>query len=250
MSRTLVWDGCLNARDLGGLAAANGSTIRERALVRAASLGGLTAEGWDALVADGVRRIVDLRWRAELDAHGYEAPIEVVHISLLGDEPSDDYMAEFLARTEALEDGAEILAAHYVDMLDLHGPEFARVVDAVADAPDGAVCVHCAGGKDRTGMVTALLLSVAGVAADEIASDYALSGPNLLEAWDAQAFVDEATDERDRRWRLTLTTTPADAMLRVLAEVERRWGGAAAYLREAGVADEALERVRVRLVAP
>ncbi len=245
-----MWDGCVNVRDLGGLPAAGDTHTRERALVRAANLGRLTASGWDALVADGVRRIVDLRWQVELDEEGYEAPVEVVHVSLLGPEPSDDYWMQFLERADGLADDAALLAAHYVDMLDLHAAGFARAVEAVADAPAGAVCVHCAGGKDRTGMVVALVLSLVGVPDVEIAADYALSAANLAGAWDAEAWIDGAEDERDRRWRRALTTTPAEAMLQTLAELDGRFGGVEGYLGAAGVDDERLDRLRERLAAP
>jgi len=110
------------------------------------------------------------------------------------------------------------------------------------------VVVHCAGGKDRTGLLAALLLRVAGVSVEEIGSDYALSGPNLAPA--LERWVAEVTDDGERRRREKLMTTPAEAIVRVLAEVEERYGSVEAYLRAAGVTAGQLDRVRERLVAP
>ena len=109
---------------------------------------------------------------------------------------------------------------------------------AVARAPEGAVVVHCMGGKDRTGLLVALLLHVAGVDDEQIAADYALSEERLRprhEAWLAEAGT-EAERERIRR----IAATPAESMLGVLEELERRYGSVEAYLRAGGVGDEEL----------
>jgi protein-tyrosine phosphatase len=116
---------------------------------------------------------------------------------------------------------------------------------AVARAPEGIVVVHCMGGKDRTGLLVALLLHAAGVDDAQIAADYALSEERLRprhEAWLAEAGT-EAERERVRQ----IAATPAESMLGVLRELERRYGSVEAYLRAGGVGDEELEAVRKRL---
>ena len=103
-----------------------------------------------------------------------------------------------------------------------------------------------AGGKDRTGLLSAFLLQLAGVESSEIAADYGLSEERLRprhEAW-FEAAESEEDLERLRR----IAQTPAASMVGVFAELERRYGGVEAYLRDAGVTDEELELVRERLL--
>ena len=96
-------------------------------------------------------------------------------------------------------------------------------------------------GKDRTGLLSALLLRVAGVSVEDVAADYAVSERNLLPLW--QPWFDSAADEHERKRRLRMAATPAAAMTGVLEEL----GDERAYLRAAGVTNEELDAVRVRL---
>jgi protein-tyrosine phosphatase len=244
----LSWEGCLNVRDLGGLRAGNGSVIRRGALVRADNVRTLTASGWDALVAYGIRRVVDLRLQNELDTDtAGEAPVEVVHVSVLGDFDGDT-LAFYDAKLDEATDAASYLAWSYVDFLERYHRNFALAVEAVADASEGGVVVHCMGGKDRTGLIAALVLRDAGVSIPEIAADYARSEVNLEPrhaSWLAAA-SDEAAAHRLRM----LLPTPAAAMAEVLETVETRHGTVAGYLRAGGVSAEALERLRGRLLEP
>jgi protein-tyrosine phosphatase len=101
------------------------------------------------------------------------------------------------------------------------------------------------GGKDRTGLVAALLLRLAGVSLVEIGDDYSLSGPNLsvtLDAW-----LESAPDELERGRRLKLSTTPARAMAQVIASIEERHGSVDGYLMAGGLRDDQVQRLRDRL---
>jgi protein-tyrosine phosphatase len=107
------------------------------------------------------------------------------------------------------------------------------------------VVIHCVGGKDRTGLLAAFLLNLAGVPDEEIAADYALSEERLLprhEAWFASADDDEELERLQR-----IAQTPAASMTGVFEELERRHGGVEGYLRDCGVTDEELELARARL---
>jgi protein-tyrosine phosphatase len=244
-NRVLAWDGCLNVRDLGGFATEDGGVTRFGRVVRSDSARQLTDEGWKAAVDHGIRTVLDLRTAAELDADPPgELPVDVVHLSLLG-EPDEEHWADLDRQAAAAGDPAAATTLVYVDMLERHRPELAAAIRTVADARAGGVLVHCAGGKDRTGLVVALLLRLAGVAPAEIAADYAASGDALaprLEGWLADA-ADDAERERLRR----ISATPAAAMLAVLEQLESRFGGAAGYLRDGGASDETLVRARARL---
>lgn len=208
----------------------------------------LTDAGWRSLAQHGVRRIVDLRFPQELAEDApRDVEIEVVHISVLGDAFDEDYVAELDAHLQVVEDVADHYAYSYVDFLERYRERFGRAFAAVADA-DGPVVVHCMGGKDRTGLVAAILLRLVGVDPATIGADYALSSANLAPA--TTQWVDEARDSAERAKREKLSDTPAEGMIRTLAEIERRYRDVASYLRAAGLTDAQIARLRERLVAP
>jgi protein-tyrosine phosphatase len=241
-SRRLAWEGCVNARELGGYPAADGHQTRWGAVVRSDSPAALTGAGRAALAAYGVRAIVDLRLETELA----DAPNPFA-------EPGDHGIVytnvSFIDPTAAPPDAVTTLADDYLEMLDRYRRPVAEAVTAVAQAPPGVVLVHCAAGKDRTGLVAALLLGLVGVPAETVAADYALTGEALrpvIEAW-----LDSDPDERaDREAMLARYAPTAEVMLEVLARLDDRYGGVEPYLLEAGVAQADLDRLRDRLLAP
>lgn len=242
-ARHLTWDGCVNVRDLGGLPADDGGETAYGAVVRADNIARLSAAGWEDLVAYGVSRIVDLRWPDErgsdpLHRHG----VDVVHVSLFGDQTGP---LEGDRRLQESDDWAALRRAIYLERLEQHPERFAQAVGAVAEAPPGCVAVHCAGGMDRTGLVSALLLRLAGVPASVVADDYAHSELN----WSSHSggWIDEAKHERERLRRRFLTSMPPAVMLGVLETLEERHGGVAGYLRAAGVSESTLARARAKL---
>jgi protein-tyrosine phosphatase len=243
-SRNLAWDGLLNARDLGGHATEDGGETRWGSIVRADSVRQLTDAGWKAVVDYGVRTIVDLRSEEELAADPpAELPVDAVHVSFFDDRP--DVFEEVEAASARAADHAEATREVYLIFLEHFQRNVAAAIRAVARAPEGGVVVHCHGGKDRTGLVSAFLLRLAGVPIDEIAADYALSEERLRtrhEEWFAEA-ADEAELERLHR----ISRTPVSSMVEVLEELERRYGSIAGYLRTGGATDEELERARARL---
>jgi len=246
-ARTLNWDGCVNVRDLGGIPTEDGGVTRSGEVIRSDNVGGLTPAGWQALDDHGVQRIVDLRWPEEIEQDPPRSvDIEVVHVSVLGPRLDDDpdYFRTLDAHVDQVDDIADHYAFSYVDFLERNRERFGQALAAVADEP-GTVVIHCMGGKDRTGLVAALLLRLAGVALHEIGSDYALSGPNLAQR--TASWLESAPDERERRRREKLSQTPATAMARVIEEVERRFGGVDGYLGGGGVSPDQLDRLRARL---
>ena len=244
----LVWEGCVNVRDLGGLPTEDGRRTRAGAVVRSDNVRGLTDAGWRALADHGVTRIVDLRWPEELaEDQPRDVDIDVVHVSVLGESYDRDYVAELDAHLASVDDVAEHYAWSYVDFLERYRERFGRALAAIADS-DGTVVVHCMGGKDRTGLVSALLLRLAGVGLEAIGEDYSLSADNLAPL--SEQWLAEATDEAEREKRRRLAHTPAEAMISVVEEIERRYGDVASYLRAAGLTDAQVERLRERLVDP
>ena len=241
-TRRLAWEGLLNARDLGGYPAAGGRETRWGAVVRSDSLAALSEAGRAALATYGIRAIVDLRLPDELARHPnpYAEPgdhgIAYTNVSIL--DPAAGFPPDTLT-----------LAENYLWTLDRFAGYVAEVMAAIAGAPEGGVLIHCAAGKDRTGLISALLLGLAGVPAETIAADYALTA-ELLRPRD-QEWLEHGPGERAEREALAARFAPtAEVMLAVLDGLTRRYGGVEPYLAAAGVSPADLQRLRDRLLAP
>ena len=247
-SRDLLWDGLLNVRDLGGHPTEDGDETRFGSIIRADSVRQLSDDGWAALVDYGVKRIVDLRANEELEADPpAELPVEVLHVPFLEPEASDweGVETELEAAVRAAPDVPTATRDVYLIFLERFAPNVAAAIRAVANAPEGGVVIHCAGGKDRTGLLTAFLLHLAGVGIDEIAMDYALSEERLRPRHDLWLAEAESEEERERLERIM--QTPAQSIRGVFDELARRYGSVEGYLRHAGLSDQDLERARARL---
>lgn len=246
--RELSWDGCLNVRDLGGHPTIAGRETRYRRIVRADSVRQLTDAGWRALVDYGIRTVVDLRGDHELrDDPPRELPVEVVHSPFM--ETNEEEWREIEREIDALRAAAPDFPTStrdvYLVFLEHFRANATASLRAVARAPEGGLVVHCVGGKDRTGLLCAFILHLAGVAIEDIAADYALSEERLRprhEMWLA-----EAESEAEREWIRRVSRTPAEAMAGVFSELERRYGGVRAFLRGGGATEEDLELAAARL---
>jgi protein-tyrosine phosphatase len=244
LSRDLVWDGCLNVRDLGGHPTEDGGETLYGRIVRADSVRQLSAEGWEALVGYGVRTIVDLRGERELENDPpTELPVDVVHVPFMEDTPDVFKKAEDASRMAP--DHTVATRDVYLIFLESFRANVAAVVRAVAEAPDGAVVVHCMGGKDRTGLTAAFLLRLAGVGLEDIGADYALSEERLRPRHDE--WLAQASDEAEREYLRRISATPAASMVAVVEELERRYGSVEGFLRAGGAPDRTGERIRARL---
>jgi protein-tyrosine phosphatase len=243
--RDLTWDGCLNVRDLGGFPFEGGET-RFGSVVRADSVSQLTPAGWEALAGYGVRTVLDLRGDHEReDDPPRELQVEVLHVPFM--EASEEEWEEIAEELDALVAQPVPVATRdaYLIFLERFRPNVGAAVKAVANAPEGAIVVHCVGGKDRTGLLTALLLYLAGVPVDEIAADYALSEERLRPRHDK--WIEAAESDAERRQLERIARCPPEAIVEVFAELERRYGSVEDYLRRAGVSNEELELARARL---
>jgi protein-tyrosine phosphatase len=222
--RQLDWNGCINARDLGGLRTAHGRRTRRGAVVRADSVTGLTEAGWSALVTHGIRTVIDLRNEDELGPDAAPRPAELATVHLPLDEIDDTGFWDRWAS------GAEFATPlYYKAHLERFPERSARVITAIARARPGGVLFHCVRGRDRTGQVAMIVLALAGVAPGDVAADYGLSDERLPDP-DAEEF-------------LTRTgTSAAEVVLSTLASLD-----VAAELRRGGLADDDLARLRSRL---
>lgn len=239
--RRLAWEACYNVRDLGGLPTSDGRAIRWRAFVRADNLVRLTATGRRSLLDYGVRTIIDLRAARELEIDPSpfaeskaDLPCAYRHLSLDAEAFQDRL------------DGTESM--HDIDVLALehNAANIARIASTIADAPDGAVVVHCHAGKDRTGFVVALLLALVGVRDESIAEDYAASDECLRPLYDE--WLRKAADPAARARLAARLVSRPESILATLSHLRTRYGGAERYLRRAGLDGARLRRIEDRLV--
>jgi protein-tyrosine phosphatase len=235
--RRLDWPGCRNARDLGGLPTADGGRIRSGALVRSDAHADLTDAGLAALRDGRVSLIIDLRSTDE--AARYPSPFRDEPFYRL--EPYIDPVRD-LERDPVAE--ATTIATYRGSVLR-NAYRIVAALTAIADAPPGTVVVHCYAGKDRTGIVVALALRLAGVADDVIAADYAYTAECLRDKHEA-ALAALTDDEQRADLREQQRSDPA-TILAALARVDEEFGGVEPYLRAHGMPAETISRLRERL---
>ncbi|HST49890.1 tyrosine-protein phosphatase [Jatrophihabitans sp.] len=255
--------GAVNARDVGGLRTADGQPIRTGVLIRSASLGHLTDADVRHLVGDlGVRRVVDLRTDIEVDRDGpgalHDQPDVVVHhLSLYPDTldvtdraelpagPRQDRTDPLPWQGERLATGHSPVVAAYLRYLEQRPDSVVAALRAIAE-PDGATLVHCAAGKDRTGMVVALALAVAGVPREVIAADYAHTQSQIeaivghLARSDLYGFEVGQPDK--------IPPASAAVMVAVLEAIDSDLGGVLGWLARHGWTAADTDRLRAKLL--
>ncbi|MBI4849876.1 MAG: tyrosine-protein phosphatase [Nitrospirae bacterium] len=222
IERVLVWDGCTNVRDLGGLRTCDGRAPRWGAVVRSDTPARLTEAGWSALYAYGIRTIITLRTHGKTEDELNITPphSDIVTVQVAIEDLTD---MEFLQKWAASDLWCTPL--YYADVLRRWPERHAAAISAVAQARPGGVLFHCVRGNDRTGIIALLLLALAGVTPDEIIADYELS-------------PDPDRDELLAREHSSVR----DALLSALEglNIER-------YLSMGGVSQDELAAVRKRL---
>jgi len=165
--RTLNVDGLVNARDLGGLRRVDGTTTPRGVFYRSENVDGVTPAGWEQIYQTGIRTIVDLREPSERasDRNGRPSWIHTETVELNGlanDEFWRDYLPNGLART----------ALYFLPHLEAMPNRAVSALSAIVSAPPGGVLFHCVRGRDRTGMISLLLLSAVNTDPEEIVNDY------------------------------------------------------------------------------
>jgi protein-tyrosine phosphatase len=230
------WEGCFNARDLGGLPTRDGRVTKHGVFLRGDTLCDLTDDGRRSLLEDGVRTIVDLRSADELERE--PNPFAAIDGVRYEHRPLND--PGVTSRISAIEDQTE----RYRVMLDENGPRIAAIMDVIAASPR-AVLFHCFAGRDRTGIVAAILLRLAGVSDDLIVQDYAVSDERLetrYEEW-------RARQNEVQRARMDQSIVEADATIRgTLDHLDAKHGGVESYLLKNGLDPAAIGRLRSDLL--
>jgi len=224
-------------RDVGGLPTTDSRQVRVGALVRADSPHRLTSAGVKAVRGYGVRRVLDLRSVSE--AANRPGPFAADPMYRL--VPLIDPAREAERDTDAESTVARIYRASVVR----NAERIVAGLATIADAPPGAVLVHCASGKDRTGMMVALALRIAGAPDDVIADDYALSAVCLHD--EHERALAAAADPAEHARLADLHSSDPDTILGMLARVDDAFGGVDGYVLANGMTGEQLDQLRARL---
>ena len=245
--RWLGLDSVLNLRDVGGLPVAGGGTIRPKTLLRSASLRRLDAADAATLVTEyGLRTVVDLRTPDELATDGptelARAGVATAHLPLMSNV--DDAMLQ--VRVDA--DAVRALALAYHAFLDGRGEHLVTAARLVAWTGTGSVLVHCAAGKDRTGVTVAVLLSAVGVPRDAVLADYNATNEVIDEVVESLSEM-FGGPEGIARIPLAMRKAQPGALADVLDRLDRDFGGAAGWLHSRGMDNTELDLLRHRLVA-
>jgi protein-tyrosine phosphatase len=272
-TRTGRWvrlDGTANTRDLGGLPTTDGGRTVPSRILRSDNLQTLSPDDVRRLVGElGLRQVIDLRTTAEILLEG-RGPLRDVaevahrHFTLLPerghhtdvfaveeDEPDLDlpagWVESLLPRQVAAHDEGEPPAVRsYLGYLGHRSDNVVAALRALAHAGPGASVVHCAAGKDRTGVVCALSLAVAGVPHDEIVADYAMTA-DVIEGVVARLAASPTYAEDMAARGVAVHTPRAETMDRVLTLLEERHGGPLGWLEAHGFGADEQAALRARL---
>jgi len=239
VSRSFTFDGVFNFRDIGGYAGLDGRPVRWRRVFRSDSVHRVAAAELPAL---GVRTVLDLRRPHEIERDGRVVDYPGLRYHHIHPDHPEWHLSDY-DQAAGLE---RFIADRYRELADTGLAGIGAALKVIADPASGPVLVHCVAGKDRTGVVCALTLSLVGVADDDVADDYSLS---------------TAASERFSAWiRTTVPATadlpapymssPAAAMHLFLAELRERHGSVEDYVARAGVTASEIAALRAHLLEP
>lgn len=227
--RNLKWDACLNVRDLGGLRTEDGRETVFGQFVRADGLDQLNAKGAALMQEYGISTIIDMRDSRERNADLGYAGVRRLHVPL--EDQSDE---EFWQNWRAF----NCTPLYYRAFLE-HCPErVMSVFAAIAEAGSGGIVFHCGSGRDRTGLISLLLLRLVGVTPAEVIEDYVLSQPNLKP-------LNRVKDEQAIEAAFVKFETDVETTLYALMkDLDAR-----KYLSDCGISDAQIEHIKSRLLS-
>ena len=225
-----------NFRDVGGYPAAGGRVMKWRTLFRSDSLHRLSPASQREVVNLGVRSIIDLRFEQEVRdwPSPFAAPggLDYRHLPV-----SLDFIADASVRN---------IEELYHWMLEECQGRISKILSAMAVSGTFPAVVHCAGGKDRTGILVALLLELAGVARETVVEDYTLTGRYVAELV-PEMMANARRAGRDMEVFVGFMECTPQAMESALGHLDQRYGGAEGYVRAIGVGRDAIDTLRAAL---
>jgi protein-tyrosine phosphatase len=239
--RVLALAGTYNLRDVGGYPTDDGRRMRWRTLFRSDSLHRLAEPEQATLVGMGLRTVIDLRYERELtespNVFAASSSVRYLNLPLVPGPSEARPTAEFSSLEEV-----------YRRIVDTRSAELVSIYTALAVPGALPAVLHCTAGKDRTGVVVALLLRLVGVNAEAIAADY--TATEVCLAGEFMVNFRRETEARGIDWQMyeKLLGCPPEFILQLLEYVDDVHGGIDAYLAGAGLAKEQIEALRAALV--
>jgi protein-tyrosine phosphatase len=238
--RRIELEGVDNFRDLGGYRTHDGRTTRWRTVYRADGLHRLTPGDVDLLRPIGLRTVMDLRTEREIGEKGrfpFEShPVRFHHLSVIDRTWGEDQLPT--SDTPA----AEFLHTAYTSMLVAGGDRFAGALGVLAETDALPAVFHCAAGKDRTGLLAALLLGAVGVPSETIIEDYALTQDSMARQLQ-RLRADPRTGPSIDSVPSAFFAAEPEAMRRVLDDIDEQHGSIGNYVRWLGVTNEVIGRL-------
>ncbi|MDO9525009.1 MAG: tyrosine-protein phosphatase [Gemmobacter sp.] len=243
--RHLPVEGTYNIRDLGGYRTGTGTVTPWRRFLRADSPHRLNAQQTSELVAAGVRTVIDLRTAHEVESapspFAGREDVRFVNLPLF-----DDLAPTIMAGKD--HPMGDPLLFFYLAALSQRQDAIRAVISIIATADDGAVMFNCTAGKDRTGLIAAILLGLAGVARDDILADYAMTS-DLIPELVADLLAVAGQNGVDLTSYARMLESPAPTMEAALGHIDQTHGSVAAYLAAIGVPQSDLSALQERLKA-
>jgi protein-tyrosine phosphatase len=239
--RGVPFTNIFNFRDLGGYETHDGRTVRWGRLFRADDLSRLTEADYERFEALGIRTVIDLRRPFEVD--------EIGRIPSLGSFTYHHlYLTHPLWPAQIVADTPEritFLRERYQEMVLEGGVAIGESLRLIAEPAAAPLVFHCLAGKDRTGIIAALALSLLGVSDEAIADDYHLSEVAEPAAW--AHFIKDRPDKPADRWR-RFTVSPREAMLNLLEDLRVKYSSIEQYAESVGVTEDHIASMRAHLL--
>jgi protein-tyrosine phosphatase len=235
--RVIAFEQVFNFRDLGGYTTGGGKAVRWRTLFRADGLNRLQPGEELTFTALGIATVIDLRTSEEAD-HGGRFPVHVCDVAY-HHLPMFDVLPDW---PEEIADPDDYLSERYLEMFATGRKTIARAFELLADPASYPLVFHCTAGKDRTGILAALVLAVLGVPDDVIAADYALSQAAMarLVAW---ARDQQGVFARPRGVVPSIAVEARPGTIVAFLDKLRARGGRAGLLGELGIGDADVDAI-------
>jgi protein-tyrosine phosphatase len=238
--RLIPLEGAVNFRDLGGYPVAGGWRTRWRVLFRADGLGDLTPADFDIMRALDIRTVIDLRSGDELERGRFDVdshPVTFYHFPIIEQLPDPD---EFDRRPG-------LLGSQYQEMLRDAGVPIRSVLEILASPEALPAVFHCTAGKDRTGVLSALVLSLLGVDEETVVADYALSGEAMIRLR-AKLLVKYPAGREAIEGISEVFSARPEQMEQLLDHMRAQYGSVAAYVDGLGTAQAVVDSLRTALL--
>lgn len=241
--RFLAIDGCFNFRDLGGYRVADGRTVHWRTLYRSDSLHRISAAGSATFRELGIVTVVDLRIPFEIEEGRWQPPPgwsgHWIHIPLMTEPP--DWATADPAQLET----DTFAADHYLHIATVGATALREAIEALARPAALPAVFHCAAGKDRTGVLAALVLRLLGVRVEDIADDYALSAVATAR-WE-RALRNGRPNDTELAWPYlppTIRRSDSRTVLTFMRYLDRDYGSVEGFATHLGIAPSTVQRFR------